>query len=197
MDDNENLQPKQFFHGSDREIKGTHILPAEKIKEEGNYPGMHTAGGRPVGAQAFATTNENVAWNFAGHGRGRQRVYQVSDDTGTRDLGLYNVEHPDHYGSGRSDLAEHIANQWKIEKRLDIMPGHQGTFPINWAQFKPGMHWGDVNHPKPQDVEQGHEGSRMRRNYDESQAAQHRNRVEGIENERQRARSSTPLPFDV
>lgn len=49
-----------------------------------------------------------------------------------------------------------------VRKRIDIMPGHQGTFPqVNWNRYKDPVKYGgpsygvDANHPNDEHVEHG------------------------------------------
>ena len=50
---------------------------------------------------------------------------------------------------------------FKVKQRLDIMPGHQGTFPeVNWNRFKKDgpYHGGEANHPTDEQVRYGMKG---------------------------------------
>jgi hypothetical protein len=126
-------------------------------------------GGRNVKRAAFATTDEGQAWTFAENAQweegGRSSVLKVGHHP-EEEEGKYH-ENSKSVRAGR-DVAvpgETTAPSFPVQERIDIKPGHQGTFPqLNWQQFsrQRGEHiLGDeMNHPSPHDVEHGHESSR-------------------------------------
>jgi hypothetical protein len=117
----------------------------------------------------------------------RPRVYETGPAADMKP-GPWNKEHPDflqHHelddpndpeiepGSKVHKMVTEMADEAKanhqdewasktgfpVRKRIDIMPGRQGTFPdINWNRFKAnGLYVGpDVNHPTDAVIEHGH-----------------------------------------
>lgn len=159
------LSSAQFtaFHGSSRDFKS--VRPATEHRKGSIWGDTGEVYGQRAEQHAYATTDEHVAWRFAGnaagHG-GRARVYTVTADADKVSPGRFNDEHPankdlDPDGWGRPEhLAEYLAPRWKVTGRIDIMPGHQGTFPeIDWNQYgKQRPFWADANHPNPEDDEE-------------------------------------------
>lgn len=134
----------QFYHGTRHPTldAGDTLLPHDKLP--GNTPNYadfrkHSAG------KVFMATGEQAAWSWSTsgdlHENGRSAVLKVNPGDGLR-------EGP----------AENTANTAKVTERHDIMPGRQGTLPINWNQFsKHARHLGDaVNHPSDKEIEHGH-----------------------------------------
>lgn len=150
---------EQFFHGTRYDIRHT-VLPG------GRAPHRNWFGEDNPHGKAFATTDEDIAWDYAKGAEGnwdkrRTRVYEVAPSA-KREPGTWNKQHPGHSGLDREDMKEWMAPSWKVRRRIDIKPGHQGTFPqLNWNQFASHegpnkVQQGDVNHPTPRQVESGH-----------------------------------------
>jgi hypothetical protein len=165
---------KPLYHGTDADITDA-VKPADSLGRKANY-GLRTIGGRRAGTQAFATHDENYAWEAArvsskAHG-GRARVYEVAPHPDQKP-GLYNAQHPRFKKNApRSDLQEQVAPSFPVKDRIDIKPGHQGTFPnLNWRQFARANTavgpegYEDANHPSPEDERHGHGGGQMRRDH--------------------------------
>lgn len=184
------IQGPQFdrplFHGSGQDI--SKVRPSQEH-------GVSTFGDAGKGTtqvakeHAFATTSEHDAWYFAGRAHGayhqrdetgapvRPRVYTVAPHPDMQ-MGLRNSERPggprpSRFGLNNPDKGEYTAPHFNVTGRIDIKPGHQGTFPqINWNQFPKGNFNGpyvsdDLNHPSKEDEEFGRPTSSMRRQYNE------------------------------
>lgn len=162
-----NLNPGQFapiFHGTSGYVKDDgKVLPPSVHGQESYWAGSRPHGDDPAHL-AFATPNEHVAWEFA-HQRPREdtrpRVYEVEhvhDERIGRDLGDDEVVSP---------------TGFPIKRRIDIMPGRQGTFPqINWIDHahpvgrdiwdpEKRKAWdavdsSNVNHPNDDQIAYGH-----------------------------------------
>jgi hypothetical protein len=176
------LNPDQFFHGTTHNITDGMVRPADHADKPVSEYSFGDPGDMSEGDHAFAIRNdENYAWHAAGtfHKNGRRpRVYEVS---APHDMtpGPYNKAHPDflahnelddptgEYPPSKEDIAEAERNhqdEWAsktgfpVKRRIDIMPGHQGTFPsVNWNRYKDGAPaWGpDANHPSDAHIEHG------------------------------------------
>jgi hypothetical protein len=161
-----------FFHGTVHDIGvGRHVLPANKAGRT-NYKD-HGYAGQKSSQYAFATEDENIAWDFAtrseqkrrfsAHAQDRPnppndraRVYEVSPAPLMR-RGVFHSEHPLHNSAEMDDTKEWISSKYRTKRAIDIMPGRQGTFPnINWNQFSAIHTYSDANHPTDTEVEFGH-----------------------------------------
>ena len=160
------LNPGQFgeplFHGTSGYVKDNDtILPPSVSGQESFWSGH---GGDEPRHHAFASPNEDIAWHFA-----RQRP---REDTRPR---VYEVEHAadEHPGKdlGKDEVVSQIG--FPIKRRIDTMPGRQGTFPqINWWDHthpvgkdiwdpKKYQAWehvdsAEVNHPSDDEITYGH-----------------------------------------
>lgn len=179
----DNLSPDQFFHGTTHNVKGGVVLPADAADKNVSDFSMGDPGDMSEGDHAFAIRNdENYAWHAANtfHSNGRRpRVYEV-DPAPDMKPGPWNKDHPDflqhhelsdadypHYPPHPDDVAEAKKNhqdEWASEtgfpvrKRIDIMPGRQGTFPsVNWNKhLSERARWGaEANHPDDEQVKYG------------------------------------------
>lgn len=177
------LNPDQFFHGTTHNIKDGVVRPADAADKHVSEYSMGDPGDMSEGDHAFATNDESYAWHAANtfHQNGRRpRVYEVAPAADMKP-GPWNKEHPDflhHTGHADAyddpttmhpaDLADaHESHQpeygsktgFPVKKRIDIMPGRQGTFPeVNWDRFKGGSapHWaGSASHPDDEQVQYG------------------------------------------
>lgn len=166
------LGPQFLYHGTHREIEGEHILPAAQTNHGTiNFQGLSESD------KAYATDQEDVAWQLAdtansltNRHEARTRVHSVEPN---KDMTL-GVNHPNNPGFSGENLGEWTAPKFKVKDRIDIMPGRQGTLPVNWNQFRnralrPRPWGGELNHPDDEDIEYGHYGTKMReeskRNY--------------------------------
>lgn len=189
MSQNPNLSGDQFFHGTTHNIKDGVVRPAWDAGKNASEHSLGDHGDMSEGDHAFAVKNdEDYAWyaaqTFHKNGR-RPRVYEVGP---AKDMvpGPWNKDHPDFLSSveyGDPDeyppaenpeayaeaLEQHqdeygSKTGFPVKKRIDIMPGRQGTFPqVNWNRFKDtgGAAWGpDVNHPNDEAIELGHRGAK-------------------------------------
>ena len=139
------LSPSQFgplFHGSGAEIPvGKKVLPNDRV---GALSDSRS------GAVAYATPDEHTAWSFAAWNApsARQRVYEV---TPSKDARLLHSDGKEHFGAREDEV---VASHFKVRKRIDIMPGRQGTFPeVNWSKYShvdEGMR-PEINHPDNDD----------------------------------------------
>jgi hypothetical protein len=171
-----NLNPDQFFHGTAHAIKDGMVRPANDVDKDISEYSFGDPGDMSEGDHAFATNDENYAWHAAHNfhsTRQRPRVYEV-DPAPDMKPGPWNKDHPDflhhveygdpeEYPPHENKEAYHEALQshqpeygsptgFPVRKRIDIMPGRQGTFPtINWSRYATGQRGlGDrsnVNHP--------------------------------------------------
>lgn len=175
---NQNLSGDQFFHGTTANIKDA-VRPAWDVGKEPSDHSLGDHGDMSEGDHAFAVRNdENHAWmaahQFHRNGR-RPRVYEVEP---AKDMtpGPWHMDHPEHadaLGYERDDPevlkeireTDHIDEYgsktgWPVKRRIDIMPGQQGTFPqVNWNRFKNTGHAAfgpDVNHPNDNEIAIGH-----------------------------------------
>lgn len=113
---------------------------------------------------AFATPNENIAWQFA--------VQRPKEDTRPR---VYEVEHAHDERPGKDLGEDEVVSPtgFGIKRRVDIMPGRQGTFPqVNWWDHahpigkdiwdrEKSRAWefvdsAQINHPSDHEIEHGH-----------------------------------------
>src|SRR5215475_5226679 len=135
---------ESFFHGTVHDIGiGGRILPARETGVH-NKPGSKGYSRQRSDRHAYATEDENRAWQFAmersadsrmkageeGHPSPlahRARVYEVAPHRMMRP-GVYHSDNPNHV-PGYGDDREWIAPNYKITGVHDIKPGHQGTFP--------------------------------------------------------------------
>jgi hypothetical protein len=137
------------------------------------------------GDHAFAIRNHEIyAWHAAHqfHQNGRRpRVYEVEPAADMKP-GPWNKDHPNFLEHHELDMPEGMEydreyhakevakaqadhqDEWasptgfKVKKRIDIMPGRQGTFPgENWNKYKGGGPYGgpDSNHPDNEQVRWG------------------------------------------
>lgn len=185
-----------LYHGTTHVIRDGVVRPADAVDKNVSEYSMGDPGDMSEGDHAFATKDENYAWNAAGtfHKNGRRpRVYETEP---AHDMvpGPWNKEHPDflmhhglddpndyHVAPGSEDEETHAYAKeaaenartelhqpeyasktgFPVRSRLDIMPGHQGTFPtVNWNRFKPAdtspAYGPDANHPSDEAIEYGH-----------------------------------------
>lgn len=151
-----------LYHGTFRNIEGGHVLPAVRTTHKRTNFGL----GDPH--KAYATENEHTAWDLATSARphdgtvpGRVRVHEVEPNS-EMSLGNY---HPDSLHYRGENLSEWTAPKFKIKGTRDIKPGHQGTFNLNWNQFREhpeASAYSDAfNHPTDEDVADGHQGGKM------------------------------------
>ena len=197
------LNPQQFFHGTTSPIKDGMVRPANDVDKSVSEYSMGDPGDMSEGDHAFVTRDENYAWNAAGtfHRNGmRPRVYETGPAPDMKP-GPWNKDHPDilkhleldddsnHFGPRDKWTTEQVdrlhqpeyasKTGFPVRQRIDIMPGHQGTFPeINWNRFKEGGHRSqglyETNHPEDNQVRYG-------MNWNEGvfdQAAKENNRVD-------------------
>lgn len=161
----------QFYHGTTHDVRpGDYIVPAN---QSGNSQwGNHGYGSQKSSEHAFATTKEDIGWSFAesagrlgrskavlGYGPpvDRVRLHTVAPNPQMRP-GVFNSAHPSH-DPAQGDLHEWVAPKFRSTGTVDIMPGHQGTFPsLNWNQFsRPRMDPSqDANHPYDSEIIGGH-----------------------------------------
>jgi len=145
-----------FYHGSASTVPvGGTMLPAAKL--EPRYQNWHLKNAGDSLSRDHVSMNkgdEHTAWRFADYASertgDRAAVYEVQPSSDVK-MGLHNSEHPE-YRPGIGDFQEHISSTAKVLKRHDIMPGHQGTFPLNWKQFAADPE-AEVNHPSNENVE--------------------------------------------
>lgn len=164
-----NLGPQfeGLFHGTAADLHpGDQVLPAAVHGQGSHWAawGYRTRGGLGVKRFAFATTDEQQAWNFAEYAQqennGRSSVLRVGHHP-EEQQGLY---HEARAGKKRTVIpGETIAPSFPVEERIDIMPGMQGTFPeINWQRHSkhPDVaSLGDAyNHPTDGQITEGHGG---------------------------------------
>lgn len=170
------LSPDQFFHGTTHNIQDGMVRPANDANKGVSEYSFGDPGDMSEGDHAFAIRdNESYAWQAAHtfHKNGRRpRVYEV-DPAPDMDPGPWNKEHPDYlehldeHGIDTlddEDVENSHQDEWAsktgfpVRKRIDIMPGRQGTFPSeNWNKFKkdsPRVGY-DANHPDHNQVAQG------------------------------------------
>lgn len=170
-----NLGPQfGLYHGTHREIKGEHILPAEQAGHPANF-GLSEEG------KAYATESENAAWDMASLAQfrdfekvpGRTRVHAVEPHP-SMEVGRYHRDHPEF--EGRENLAEWTAPQFKVTGTHDVKPGHQGTFSqINWNEHRNlrlNLYGDEVNHPTDDHIEYGHPGGGMNQEHLKNLGAQ-------------------------
>lgn len=159
------LSSAQFegFHGTSRDIPKS-VRPATEHQKGSVWDDTGAPYGQSARAHAYATTDEHVAWDFAKMSAdrwgGRERVYKVAAPSDKVKIGAYNADHPkrseweESEWGAPEDLKEYVAPRFKVTDRIDIKPGHQGTFPeIDWNQHKHPLapYWYDANHPRLDD----------------------------------------------
>lgn len=174
-----------FHHGTIHAIKDGMVRPANDADKNVSEYSMGDPGDLSEGDHAFAIRNrEGYAWyaakNFHPSLR-RARVYEVEP---AHDMvpGPHNKEHPDFVLHHQDEIgtpddyptheayqyqvedarASHHQDEWasptgfKVKNRLDIQPGHQGTFPgISWGRYSEHPYNQRVNHPSDDDVQYG------------------------------------------
>ena len=151
-----------LFHGTIHEIKDNRVLPSAFAGKEVNFEGLSDP------YQAYATESEDIAWQMADTAQSKWINNTGWDDTAPRShvakvrpvdgeepqMGYYHSWHPEYSGE---DLQEWTSSTgFDVTDRVDIKPGHQGTFPLNWNQFdlSRGRTYGDPNnHPDDYAVE--------------------------------------------
>lgn len=168
----------RFYHGTTANITDV-VRPAHDVGKNVSEHSLGDPGDMSEGSHAFASRNdENYAWHAAEtfHKNGRRpRVYEV-EEAQDKEPGPWNDLHPNFYhhadeaGYDTSDPDDPPSSQdewgsrtgWKVKNRIDIKPGHQGTFPqVNWNRFKDPMRYGgpsygmDANHPSDEHVAYG------------------------------------------
>ncbi len=154
------------FHGTSADLHpGDRVLPRNRLQGvDTNWGGMRTVEGKSVDSMAFSTTDESTAWKFANHAAdvnpgGRTSVARVNPHPEQR-KGIF---HEDHIGPGGIP-GETVAPHFDVADRIDVRPGQQGTFPLNWNQFakkgKTTIEDG-FNHPTDENIESGHPGGKM------------------------------------
>lgn len=140
------LNPQQFYHGTRAPLSpGAILRPHNELSNTRGKPNFADFKDHSRG-KVFMTDDEDLAWGYASMGdlrpKGRTSVLRVTPS-------------PDY----REGPAETTAKSAKVDDRIDIMPGRQGTLPVNWNQFgkKPDGSYGDpLNHPSNLAVEHGH-----------------------------------------
>jgi hypothetical protein len=159
---------ESFFHGTASNISDA-VRPGVQVGRS-IWGRTGASQGQASEEHAFATSDEDEAWEFAkvahqiqhskhevlgdGPAPERARVYTVAPHPEMRP-GVHHPIHPKHDESF-GELHEYVAPEFKVTGRLDIAPGHQGTFPtINWRQFAHHDLSGDPNHPTPEEVAGG------------------------------------------
>ena len=173
-----------LFHGTIADIQGA-VRPVGRGKGS-VWGSTGWRFGQRADEHAFATEREDQAWDFAsaahrghrqpnealGHNRpdvGRARVYRVGPAPDQR-MGAYHPEHPlfdtrdtARIRRGEGPLGQHWEHISKVGfpvlEQLDIKPGHQGTFPIDW---RPWSRRGPLR-PQRQQVPPGDEAARVGR----------------------------------
>lgn len=174
------LNPQQFYHGTTYPIKDTHVRPAWDVDKDPSDYSMGDPGDMSEGDHAFVSEDEGHAWRIANtvrQGPGRPRVYSTGDAPDKKP-GPWNPQHPDwlshvemdhpdpEYQPTKDQIHEEIMEgslpEWgsktgfPVRERIDIMPGHQGTFPnINWKRYS-GVDNAAANHPSDYMVQYGH-----------------------------------------
>lgn len=179
------LSPDQFFHGTTHNIADGMVRPADHADKNVSEYSFGDPGNMSEGDHAFVIRNhEDYAWHAANTfhpSLRRSRVYEVgaADDMKP---GPWNKEHPNyashHWGeesvpNSQMDKEEVEAalregqhqDEWgsktgfPVKKRIDIMPGQQGTFPgISWGRFSEHPYHQGINHPSNEAVRYGHAG---------------------------------------
>lgn len=181
------LSPQQFpqwFHGTRHDIEGGWVEPADKVGKQVSEASLGDPGGLSGGNHAFAVRgDEGYAWHaaqeFHNQQIGRARVYEVHP-TRDRYPGPWNPEHRDFRENVRArgyDPDEAGQDEWasptgwKVKSRIDIKPGHQGTFPqVDWEKHAVRL-WTlprrtDFNHPTDETIAMGGEGALARKYLD-------------------------------
>jgi hypothetical protein len=179
------LNPDQFFHGTTHQIRGGMVRPADDVDKNVSEYSFGDPGDMSEGDHAFAIRNHEIyAWHAAHqfHPNGRRpRVYEVEPAADMKP-GPWNKDHPNFLEHHELDMPEGMdydreyharevakaqanhQDEWasptgfKVKKRIDIMPGRQGTFPgENWNKYKGGGPYGgpDSNHPTDAQVKYG------------------------------------------
>lgn len=159
------LNPDQFlFHGTAMNVEGDKLLPAS-VHGKGSYWGATGGDARGEAAQdhAWAHPDENKAWQFA-----HDRVIHTSNTEDWNPRARVYAVHQNEQQSPGHDASipgEVKAPHFDVAKRIDIMPGRQGTFPeINWNHHV--VHTGlftddeDANHPTNLSIQFGHREGR-------------------------------------
>lgn len=137
----------RLFHGTFHNLSGA-VRPGDDVGHS-NHGDTGSEDGQPSRKFAFATGSEEHAWKYASKwATGRSRVYEVSAPP-SAEKGVYHEVNN-----------EYRAPEFPIKKQIDIMPGRQGTIPINWHQFAPHKYPDDVNHPSPASVAYGPPGAK-------------------------------------
>lgn len=185
MSASDSLSPDQFFHGTTHVIKDGMVRPANDTPHYPSEYSMGDPGDMSEGDHAFVSRNdENYAWHAAMtfHKNGRRpRVYETGP-AADMTPGPWNKEHPDFlkhhdldeeetgYEPHPDDIKEAMdshQDEWAsktgfpVRKRIDIMPGSQGTFPtINWNRFRdPASSYRfsgyELNHPTDRQISDG------------------------------------------
>lgn len=177
----------QFFHGTVRNIRDK-VLPADTANVPVSDSSMGDPGDLSEGDHAFAIRNdENYAWHAANtfHHGGRSRVYEV-DPAPDMKPGPWNKDHPDFLKHHELDMPEGVEydhdihakevakavakhqDEWAsptgfpVRKRIDIMPGRQGTFPnVNWSKYQTSGFGQEANHPTDMQAQYGQRWSDM------------------------------------
>ena len=160
-----------LYHGTDADIPvGGKVLPGNQVGKS-NFPGVNRTERGQFGQQEVvnASTREGTgytgfgsdggAWHFAltsaGKHGGRAKVYEVAPHP-EQQVGRYHPDHPNYSGY---DYGEYKAPHFEVLRESNIMPGRQGTLPINWRQFSTSKNQSldTVNHPTEDQVVWGHE----------------------------------------
>lgn len=141
----------QFFHGTRAALEaGDTLVPHNRVPGGGGRPNYEAFADHSRDRVFMAENDEAYAWTWAGmagmalRGKGRRSAVLEVD--------------PDHRTVQRG-VAETTARSARVLKRHDIMPGKQGTFPLNWNQFakEPARLDADVyNHPNDEQIAKGH-----------------------------------------
>jgi hypothetical protein len=163
----DNLGPQFLYHGTVHDIEGQ-ILPAKVHGGRSYWGDVGSERGEPAKEHAWTHPDESVAWDAA-----MDRVnnhYREGEEFAPR--GRVYAAHPNAEqtpGSDKSMSGEVKSTHFDIAHQIDIMPGHQGTFPeINWNQhvktsrpggYLPGEE--DANHPSNLSAQFGHQTGYM------------------------------------
>jgi len=150
---------EHFFHGTVASPEDGTVVPRRELEPHVNVGEkiVHSdPDTRTVTVNhdvAHATTSEETAWQWA-ELRARDK-YNPGSRRSPRPSVL-RVSAPDAIRANRSPMGEFdgehvIAPVFNIEDEEHIQPGHQGTIPINWNQFRNlrGSSYGELNHPSP------------------------------------------------
>lgn len=126
-----NLQPQQFFHGSDADLNEGDIIQSAHKAGRMNYPGLQPWRHKSV----WATDSETDAWDWGHMGTRNQNwdkkvrptVYEVEP----MDPGATHPTIPEkrrHLGGGPSRGAEFTMGSARVKRRIDIPPPNSDLY---------------------------------------------------------------------